>query len=301
MNEAPASDAGVALSWSAAPLAVIPFSPRCGFSLIADRRLISSEQLGVIGVVGGQLSYDDAANCSAPAAIESTSEAWYSSVHNLSDWRQGRDAPFSPRRSMQADDSFVTDDSLTSVIAEISEPQPIVTALVPGWNIPFTRYVTSVLHADKSVSLAGGIRYLEHRWDAAAGLSRTTAAELYADVWSCTLVSPAHDTAPLDCDWHHTAPLANTTLGPPFLPTGSLPAPVAHAASVGYPAGHQIWNARFGGVTSEAAVAAWTALGRSEGAQSVMQQPRPAADRGALLPHSPLSTRRDSSCRCSPC
>ena len=280
LTEDAEAEAGVRLSWSEQP-ALMPFSARCGFSLIHDRRLLTSSQLRLIGVIGGQLSYDSD-NCSLP--ILTTAEAWYASTTDLSSWRRGRDAPFGARSSMALDDSFVTDDSRELRFQRTASAMPVLFGL----------------SYDKSVSLAGGVRYLEHELDAELQTSRMTRALLFADVWSCTLSTPEYDAAPPDCDWRHTAPVANSSRPGPYLTTGSLPVPVVHAADVGFPFGHYVWNARFGGVTSNAAIAAWNAAVAAQTSYSanssalpvvgLIQQPQAAlAD---TLSYSTAETRR---------
>jgi hypothetical protein len=110
----------------------------------------------------------------------------------------------------------------------------------------------------KSVSLAGGIRYIDHRIDNATGCAVITRAEMYADVFSCTLPAPEYQpNATLDCDWAHSYPLADTSVPPPYPPTGSLPLPAAYGAS------SNTWTTwynslvRWGGASSSAALTAW--------------------------------------------
>ena len=222
------------ITWDQAPAGSMPFPSRCGASLIAEQRDITPGQSRVLGVAGGQLSFTAASDCRS-APIVTTNDVYYASAANLSLWRLGRQAPFSPRRSMQADDAI---------------------AMADAGVFPVS---TSRLHFfDKSISLGGGLRYLERRWDESAGVSRMTKAELYADVWSCTLVTPEHDPSPLDCDWSHSRRMANTSVPPPYAPTGSLPVPIAQSADARGQGVRRVWHHRFGGVTSRAAVAAWT-------------------------------------------
>ena len=243
-----ASQYGLTLEWSYAGDA--SFSPRCGGAVFGDRRLLTSEQLKLIAVVGGQLSFvaNSSADCASTAhrMPQSVNDAWYASANNLRSWRRGSDAPFAPRRSMQADDSYVTDDSLNTLTYNSS---------------PLLHSFRYVLHMDKTVSLSGGIRYLERRWNATLATSRMTRAETWADVWTCTLPTPEYDLSPVDCDWRHSVPLASLDRPAAFpaRSTGSLPVPVAYGADVGYPAGHRVWNARFGGVSSVAAMQQWRA------------------------------------------
>ena len=133
---------GWTATWSStSPAGKMPFTARCGAALIADGRNIEWGQHRILGVVGGQLSYDDDSNnCAAP--IVTANDVWYT-MWPFFRWRRGRDAPFSPRRSMAVDDGLISQDD-------------------------WLRY-TGWVNLDKSVSLAGGIRYLDHRYDATQG------------------------------------------------------------------------------------------------------------------------------------
>ena len=106
--------------------------------------MLTSQQLGLMGCVGGQWSFNESESTCGSALIVTTNETWYGRASDLSQWRRGRSAPFEARRSMQADDSFVTSDS------------------ADGSTANMTRY--ELLHADKSASLAGGLRYESSRW-----------------------------------------------------------------------------------------------------------------------------------------
>jgi hypothetical protein len=66
------------LHWtSTQPVALLPFPARCDAALIHERG-ITTRQQRLLGVVGGQLSYDDdSGNCNAP--ILTVNEAFYSS------------------------------------------------------------------------------------------------------------------------------------------------------------------------------------------------------------------------------
>ena len=68
---------------------------------------------------------------------------------------------------------------------------------------------------DKSLSLTGGIRYLDHRVDPVTGKANLTRAEMYAEAYTCTLITPEYDTSPLDCDWSHSYPIADLSRHPP--------------------------------------------------------------------------------------
>ena len=188
-----------------------------------------------MALVGGQLSYTDSQNCSAP--IQTVNSVWLSSWPALSPWLPGRDAPFSPRRSMQSDDALLASDDL------------LIPPVGNYWDVAF----------DKSTSLTGGIRFIAHRWQPDTGTAIVTQAEVYADVWSCTLPTPEYDPTllPLDCDWAHSYPIASLSRPPPYTPTASLPLPIAYSAHSEYRASRYHSLLRFGGVTSAAALQLW--------------------------------------------
>jgi hypothetical protein len=125
----------------------------------------------------------------------------------------------------------------------------------------------------KSVSLAGGIPYIDHRVDNATGRAIVTRAELYADVFSCTLPTPEYQpNATLDCDWAHSFPLANTSIPPPYAPTGSLRLPAAYGSSSPTPTAFENSLVRWGGASSSAALTAWlstTPTGAADAANPV--------------------------------
>ena len=86
-----------------------------------------------------------------------------------------------------------------------------------------------------------------------------TRAQVFADVWSCTLVTPEYDPSPIDCDWHHSLPIADTSRGGPYTASGSLPVPIAFSAN--QPQSHSTrwpWTASFGGVSSQEGLKRWT-------------------------------------------
>ena len=208
----------------------IPFQARCGFSPIFERRGFIYKQNWVTGVVGGQLSYEDD-TCQAP--IVTVNEAWYGRwPYDMYPWQQGRPAPFSARRSMVVDDALVSEDDQLKV-----------------WET-----------LDKSVSLVGGIRYIDHRYDAALNRSITTKAEVYADAWSCTVWPMWLGWyTRVDCDWHYSFPFALVSSNSSdYAPSGSFPLPIAHSASALHPVGAYLINMRIGGVTSRGALRAWS-------------------------------------------
>ena len=220
-------------SWSPAPVGLMPFPARCDAMLIHDERGLTSGQARLLGLAGGQRSYTDD---SCRAAIVTVNDVWYSSLANLSDWRRGRPAPFSPRRSMQEDAGLLPS----------MDRQTMDAAGLPS------------LRLDKSVALSGGVRLLQHRRDEATGAAVLTRAELYADAWGCTLPTPEYDAAPLDCDWTRSFPIADLAAAVPSEPSASLPVPIAHAASVSSAdAGDFAWRLRFGGASSRQAEAEW--------------------------------------------
>ena len=109
------SDHGWQADWTL-HTASAPIPARCGSSVIQQTALRTYEMDRIIGVVGGQLSFEgDDSSCPASTSIITTNSAYYSSLHSLSSWRRGVDAPFSPRRSMQVDDRFLVDISGASL------------------------------------------------------------------------------------------------------------------------------------------------------------------------------------------
>ena len=219
----------------AAPFTV-PFAPRCGPTAVFERRGYIYKQNWVTGLVGGQLSYNDTERCAAP--VVTTNEAWYGRwPYDMFPWKRGRDAPFSPRRSMVVEDALVSEDDQLKV-----------------W-----------MPLDKSATVAGGVRYTGHRWDASRNASVMTGAELYADAWSCTLwpVWESHFTE-VDCDWAASFPFAQwQNNASDYAPSGSLPLPIAHSASALFPMGGDLLNMRIGGATSREAQQAWARLSPS--------------------------------------
>ena len=227
-------------SWSVSPVGRLSFGGRCGMAVIRDTRSLTGKQTAVLGLVGGQLSYpSNDSGCTAP--IETVNSAYYSSYYTgLFNWTRGRDAPFSPRRSMQEDDAFLTSDDRIQYTAATK------------WGASNRNF-----QLDKSVSLTGGIRFFEHRLHPQNGTARLTRAEVYADVYSCTLITPEYDSSPLDCDWSHSSPLANLSRPPPYTPTGSLPLPTAFSAQAPHPFAPNNWLIRFGGASCEEAMRLW--------------------------------------------
>ena len=252
--------------WSKEPVGHLTFGARCGMGVIDDTRDLTSEQNELIGLVGGQLSYPaNDSLCASP--IISVNSAYYSTYRqSFNVWSQGRDGPFSPRRSMVEEDSFFTNDD---------------EVLYGGVN-------RLSVELDKSVSLASGLRYLDHRVDAATGIAVVTRAEMYSDVWSCTLPTPEYDHSPLDCDWHHTYPIADLSRGPPYTPTGSMPIPIAHSAHAPFPASATNWLIRFGGATSEEAVRMWRATTPVGAVDSIVPVDWSAAPANVTLMQQPL-------------
>ena len=228
-----ASDCGFSFHWSL--VSRLSFGGRCGMALVADPRWQTKLQEATVALVGGQLSYTDSQNCSAP--IQTVNSVWLSSWPALSPWLPGRDAPFSPRRSMQLDDALLASDDL------------LIPPVGNYWDVAF----------DKSTSLTGGIRFIAHRWQPDTGTAIVTQAEVYADVWSCTLPTPEYDPTlqRQDCDWAHSYPIANLSRPPPYTPTASLPLPIAYSAHSEYRASRYHSLLRFGGVSSAAALQLW--------------------------------------------
>ena len=244
----------------------LPFTPRCGMAPLFEPR-VDYEMHRISSVGGGQLSYKDTQQCTAP--IVYSSEVWravwpYDAPNKQ--WRRVSDLPFSPRRSMQLEDAIVTNDE--------------------EYGMDFR---------DKAFTLAGGITYSAHRFDAVLNRSVTTRAEVHADAWTCNT-----DLEEGECDWRFTYPHGNLSQPGVAAPSGSLPVPVAFGASAAYPMGHSQANTRMGGAAPEAAMQAWRRMRlrvdeaqansvrwRSEYNVSLMQQPNAFASQ-SLAPQPTL-------------
>ena len=180
------------LTWTTtdAPHALLPFAARC------DAAFDSQSEFGYghLIVLGGQLSYNDSTCRTAPLY---SNDVWYSPLQvTSSSWRQGADAPFSPRRGMQADSRFVLD-----------------YRVYVGW--------------------LGGLRYLNLSFDAALSRSRLTSAVLHADVWMCNAVLDSDEDYECQFGWTgedgETLPVASL----PFARAGSRFASQAAGPQVG--------------------------------------------------------------------
>ena len=235
-------DLGLSFQWqrqsdggAGEPVARLPFSPRCGMSPMMERRTMLSFDNLVTGVVGGQLSYNDTQRCTAP--IVTLNEVWsglWSYTPPYLFWDRYADAPFTPRRSMQVEDAIVQTDELITIGADN--------------------------HLDKLVTLAGGITYLTHRFDALLNRSITTQAEVWADTWSCSVDWECEVVGECQCDWFNTYPMGklNARNVSTAAPSGSLPVPVAFGTSAAYPFGAFLLNTRIGGAVPEAALQEWS-------------------------------------------
>ena len=222
----------------------LPFAPRCGFAPIFERRQLWGSWARTTAIAGGQLSYDPS-NCSAPIVTLNDLHIgrWPYTADNER-WRRADDAPFLPRRSMQLEDAVVSTDTIVRA------------AYFDVFDDDST--------FDKTATLAGGIRFLSHRFDAQLNRSVMTAAEIYSDTWTCDVVYdesrlPSRDTA-LGCDWahHFMDPHLPTNSALPYSPSASLPLPVAFGASAPFPLARALLGIRIGGATSSEAVAAWS-------------------------------------------
>ena len=233
------ADFGVAsnfsLTWAAGgdrQPALLPFPGRCGAALIAwnplkpDAPAVEPKPPGtLIGVVGGQLSYDDASCLSLP---QYSSEAYYTqlAVNDSAGWYRGADAPFSPRRSQQRDDSFVR------------------------------LRTTNGLVAMPAVALVGGLRVLAHSVDALSGVARLTRVELFADVWQCSFMEESNSTEAFNvsssCVWGTSLHFPSNST------TDSAPLPVTGAPHMGAIGG--VGGVRIGGATSVEGISAFRQL-----------------------------------------
>ena len=202
----------------------LPQPARCDFIPIFERRQTVGLYFNLITAVGGgQLSYNDT---TCQADIVTLSDLWFGLWPDYYDggrWFPSAPLPFSPRRSAVLDDALVSTDELFG-----EDESPV----------------------DKSVSVAGGIRYLSHRYDPLSNRSFITAAELYADVWSCSLFFPSRNPYRMACDWHYSYPGGRADITDSPAPSGSLPVPLTSAASVLFPTGRDLLNMRIGGATS---------------------------------------------------
>ena len=126
----------------------LPFPAVCG-SLLMFVPPTSNRAVGptpaVRAVMGGQLSYEDP-SCSSPPV--SSNSVWYSdNLWPFVHWRQGADAPWSPRRSM----------------------------------------LTQSDYAPADFTVMGGARYGSFSCSDSTQRCRLTAAQLFADVYVCNL------------------------------------------------------------------------------------------------------------------
>ena len=222
------ADLGLTFTWSRHWIDM-PGTPRCSFIPIFERRqrLGSYYQL-ITGVGGGQQSYNDT---TCQAEIVTLDDLWFGLWPGYygddRTWMLDAPLPFEPRRSVLLDDALMSTDELYS-----AEESPL----------------------DKSVSVAGGIRYTSHRFDPIANRSIVTAAEMYSDVWTCQLLIEDYRTLNVSCNWHYSYPDGRTVFASAPAPSGSLPFPLTHTASALFPAGRDLLNMRIGGATSAEAV-----------------------------------------------
>ena len=163
----------------------LPFLARCGASFSSGW-----QPLGLrYAIIAGQASYSDPSCLSPPASYNAV---WYSySPANASTWWKGPDAPFSPRRSME----------------------------------DLRLYGLRALHRsywDLGIVLAGGVRYVSHRYDPGSASATLTSAVMFSEVWKCELQTMPSDpsTWSRDCVW-------GVLTNDPVSPIGSLPFPVA--------------------------------------------------------------------------
>ena len=228
------ADLGLSFHWVRAWVD-IPAPARCALVPVFERRQTAGTWYSLItGVGGGQRSYNDT---TCQADIETLSDLWFGlwpkQYGENGTWLSSSSLPFSPRRSVVVDDALVSTDELVG-----AEESPL----------------------DKSVSVAGGIRYISHRFDPVANRSVITAAEMYADVWSCTLLITSYRPFQVECDWHYSFPQGQIAFTTPPAPSGSLPVPLASAASALFPTGRDLLNMRVGGATTAEAIEELTRL-----------------------------------------
>ena len=244
---------GLAMFWNRA-FQRMPGPRRCSFIPIFERRQGGGVYFASItGIGGGQRSYDDP-TCTAP--IQTLDDLWFSFwPYYTYNWTQSARLPFLPRRSAALDDALVSTDEMASY-----DESPI----------------------DKSVTVAGGIAYTQHRFDAATNRSVITRAQLYADAWSCLLVIDYVPCAPplvcpfvITCDWHYSYPLGRLNVQQPAAPSGSLPLPLASSASALFPTGRDLLNMRVGGGTAALALQQLTALRLDNGSAAHVRLPLP--------------------------
>ena len=205
----------------------LPFVGRCGSTLVGpdpmgDQGWSAPVKTDLIGVVGGQLSYNDT-SCVAPPM--SLSETWYVArlaVNDSAMWSRGPDAPFSPRRSQQHDPAYI---------------QARVATAPGNWYVP-------------SATLIGGMRIVSHRVtdspsSHSSPIAVLTGVELYADVWECKFPKRHREPSSSSfCMW-----------GEASYPADSVPLPTAGGSPVWSSRG--IGGMQIGGVTSLAAIAAY--------------------------------------------
>ena len=200
----------------------MPGPRRCAFIPIFERRQAAGYHYNIItGIGGGQRSYEDS---TCQQGIETLSDLWFGfwPYYSNRGWHKSDPLPFAARRSVMLDDALVSTDELVAVVEE----SPV----------------------DKTVSVAGGIRYLSHRFDLVANRSFITAAQMHADAWTCALFL-THLTVAFraQCDWHYSYPDGRPDSPAPPAPSASLPFPLTSTASVLFPTGRDLLNMRVGG------------------------------------------------------
>ena len=226
-------------SWASngQPFALLPFPARCGPGLT------SLNQAPTLALVGGQVSYDDNSCASPPTVVNDVwlNDRWDERGHvNLSVWRRDADAPFSPRRSQQREDTLATVSQRQQTALDSQQLQLGCCPLVGGFRI---------------LNLTHTQRPGQHHPATAA--VRIDALEVYADAWVCNanFSSGTSPFVPPTCRWGWTRP-SSAPLPPS--PTTSVPIPTAFAANAAMRGFWAQAGQRFTGFTSQAAVEGWT-------------------------------------------
>ena len=225
-------------SWSGSdrPFAVLPFLARCGAALIA-----SEAGPPTVALVAGQLSYSDDSCTSAPQAVN---EVWRGSAMdaeervNLSRWWRETDAPFSPRRSMQREDTLATLSAAhLSQLPSSSSSRHGCCPLVGGFRIVNLTH-SNGLHSSTD--------------------TRIDSLEAFAGAWVCNLNSSAASAEGVlyrrECLWGWQRPMSADSAN---VSTTSVPIPTAFGSQATSRSGWSPPGQRFTGFTSTAAVQAW--------------------------------------------
>ena len=212
-----------------APAAVLPFPARCGFSALYFPQGLFTQP---IMLVGGALSYNDSSCSTPPRAV---SEVWINDgtdgLRDMHNWYRDADAPFTPRCSQQRVDAFEVSASGGVIDLTIYNPETTLQCV------------------------AGGLCVSEVSHDPATGDTSLVAVEIFADVWTCTLVAAVDE--PSRCRWGWDGLSDHDTHVNDTVATTTLPLPTALASSTGTRSLWALAGPQIGGVTTQSAIDVW--------------------------------------------